>query len=132
MCGIAGFIDFGRRLDEGVLRRMVASLHHRGPDDSGAVVTRSDSAIVGLGHARLSILDLSTSGHQPMVYGDLEIVFNGEIYNFRELRAELEKLGHGFTTGTDTEVILHAFREWGIDCLQRFVGMFALDRKSVV
>ena len=125
MCGIAGFIDFGRRLDEEVLQRMVAALHHRGPDDSGAVVTRSDSAIVGLGHARLSILDLSESGRQPMVFGDLQIVFNGEIYNFRELRAELEKLGHGFTTGTDTEVILHAFREWGIDCLQRFVGMFA-------
>ena len=83
------------------------------------------AAHIGLAHARLSILDLSEAGHQPMVFGDLSIVFNGEIYNFQELRTELETCGHAFRTGTDTEVILHAFAEWGIDCVRRFIGMFA-------
>ena len=125
MCGIAGFIDFKGDLDKGLLRSMVASLRHRGPDDSGVLVHSSSHGVVGLGHARLAILDLTESGHQPMTYGHLSIVFNGEIYNFRELRAELEELGYRFGTRTDTEVVLHAFAEWGIDCLQRFIGMFA-------
>lgn len=125
MCGIVGFLDFSGEMDEGLLQRMVTSLDHRGPDDRGILLDRSNAAGIGLGHARLSILDLTESGRQPMVFGYLSIVFNGEIYNFRELRTELEKTGHIFKTRTDTEVILHAFLEWGIDCVQRFIGMFA-------
>jgi len=109
MCGIAGFLDFSVGMDEGLLRRMVTSLDHRGPDDRGILLDRSNAAGIGLGHARLSILDLTESGRQPMVFGDLSIVFNGEIYNFRESRTELKKTGHTFKTRTDTEVILHAF-----------------------
>ena len=125
MCGIAGFLDFVGGMDEGLLHKMAGTLRHRGPDDSGVLLQKSDAAVVGLAHQRLAILDLSEAGHQPMAFGDLNIVFNGEIYNFRELRAELEKIGHAFATETDTEVILHAFSEWGIDCVQRFIGMFA-------
>ena len=125
MCGIAGFIDYGDNFDEAVIRRMTASLSHRGPDDNGLLVNASDSCRVGLGHARLSILDLSPAGRQPMKLGDLTVVLNGEIYNFRELRRDLERLGREFSTQTDTEVLLHAFAEWGIACLERFIGMFA-------
>ena len=125
MCGIAGFVDFAGNLDGELLRKMAGSLQHRGPDDSGILLDKGGAGVVGLAHTRLSILDLSESGHQPMVLGELSIVFNGEIYNFRELRAELEKDGHVFKTGTDTEVILHAFLEWGIKCVERFIGMFA-------
>lgn len=118
-------MDFAGGIDEGLLKKMAASLYHRGPDDNGVLLQRNEASSVGLAHARLSILDLSDAGHQPMVFGHLSVVFNGEIYNFQELRAELETCGHAFRTGTDTEVILHAFAEWGIDCVQRFIGMFA-------
>ena len=98
---------------------------HRGPDDTGEFWTTDGR--VGLGHARLSIIDLSAAGHQPMndVTGELCIVFNGEIYNFIELRAELSSKGHEFGTRSDTEVILAAYHEWGTDCLDRLNGMFA-------
>jgi asparagine synthase (glutamine-hydrolysing) len=104
---------------------MAATLAHRGPDDSG-VWTSPDGA-VALAHRRLSIIDLSPLGHNPMSYGDgrLWITFNGEIYNFLELRRELEGAGHRFRSHTDTEVILAAYDEWGVDCVQRLVGMFA-------
>lgn len=125
MCGIAGYIDFSHTLDESTLHRMTASLDHRGPDDRGHSFINDANARVGLGHTRLSIQDLSGAGHQPMSFGPLSIVYNGEVYNFRELRAELEKLGHKFKSDGDTEVILHAFSEWGADCLRRFIGMFA-------
>ena len=125
MCGITGYVDFSRKLDETMLRRMTASLDHRGPDDRGHALISYAHAQIGLGHTRLSILDLSAAGHQPMNFGPFSIVFNGEIYNFREIRSDLEALGHHFTTACDTEVILHAFAEWGIDCLNRFIGMFA-------
>ena len=125
MCGIAGFVDYSGKLGDSTLRKMTATLHYRGPDDRGHLLVSSGNAELGLGHTRLSIQDLSENGHQPMGFGPFSIVFNGEIYNFREIRSDLEAQGHGFSTECDTEVILHAFAEWGIACLNRFIGMFA-------
>ena len=104
---------------------MTNSLDHRGPDNKEIEVIRKNDFIVGLGHTRLSILDLSISGNQPMKYKNLLIVFNGEIYNFKELKNILIDKGHSFQTNTDTEVILHSFEEWGVSCVERFNGMFS-------
>ena len=123
MCGIAGIIrKDGSPVDGDRIRRMNDLSAHRGPDGSGYF----HAAGVALGHRRLAILDLNPRGAQPMVRGDrFHIVFNGEIYNFLELRTELERLGHAFVTGTDTEVILAAYSEWGSACLPKFNGMWA-------
>lgn len=127
MCGIAGF--YSRTTTRGDktrdLGQAVAALDHRGPDDRGVW---NDDPGVGLGHARLSILDLSSRGHQPMVSenGRLVMVFNGEIYNFVAIRKVLEALGHHFRGTGDSEVILAAFQEWGLDAVHRFIGMFAI------
>ena len=127
MCGIAGFLSTGvARPDKGVLRAMGDALAHRGPDASGIFL--SPDGRVGLSHRRLSILDLSPAGAQPMfsVDGSLVLSFNGEVYNFREIREELEGKGHAFRGGSDTEVMLAAFVEWGVaGAVQRFIGMFA-------
>ena len=106
------------------LPKAVATLEHRGPDDSGMWIGEN----VGLGHTRLSILDLSPGGHQPMLTPDgrFAMVFNGEVYNFRALRTELEAAGYSFHSSSDTEVVLAAFAHWGIDAVQRFIGMFAI------
>lgn len=122
MCGIAGVINGGDRYR---LERMADVQRHRGPDDGGIIWF--EESRTGLAHRRLSILDLSEAGHQPMcnATGRRWISFNGEIYNYRELRAELSGRGHSFRTETDTEVILAAYDEWGIGCLERFNGMFA-------
>src|SRR5215510_15000723 len=124
MCGIAGIwrLD-GQRVDQETLVSMRDELVHRGPNDSGVYVNSN----LGLGHTRLSIIDLSSSGHQPMgsEAEDLWLVYNGEIYNFQTLRTELEGLGHRFRSRTDTEVILHAYRQWGTNCVSRLNGMFA-------
>ncbi len=122
MCGIAGIINGG---DPETLERMAEVQAHRGPDDWGSKWFADRRT--GLAHRRLSILDLSSAGHQPMVNsrGTRWITFNGEIYNFQELRAELEGAGHRFLSHTDTEVILAAYDQWGADCLNRFNGMFA-------
>src|SRR4051812_39994272 len=124
MCGIAGIVGGdSRAISEQTVVAMTAAIRHRGPDDSG---TWTDGE-VGLGNVRLSILDLSDAGHQPMVSDEgIVLVYNGELYNFRELRAELENLGYGFRSRGDTEVVLHAYAAWGIDCVKRFNGMFAL------
>lgn len=108
------------------LAEAAALLQHRGPDDSGIFL--DEKAGVGLAHRRLSIIDLSVAGRQPMSAdnGRVHIVYNGEVYNFRDIRNELVKRGHSFVTGTDTEVILKAYLEWGTECLDRFIGMFAL------
>lgn len=130
MCGIAGFVTSSPRseLDLRVeVTQMASQLTHRGPDDCG--VWADSQAGVGLGHSRLSILDLSAEGHQPMASasGRYMTVFNGEIYNFRSLRLELESMGHHFRGRSDTEVLLSALEQWGIeDALPRFNGMFAL------
>ena len=126
MCGICGFVDFKSRSNIDMLNNMVSTLNHRGPDDKGSEIYNVNSAAIGFGHTRLSIIDLSDSGHQPMQYEHFEIVFNGEIYNFKEIREELKKLSHTFRSESDTEVILHAFAEWGDKCVSKFIGMFAI------
>src|SRR5919204_4978193 len=130
MCGFVGALSFdlGRfEVDKPYLTRMQETLRHRGPD--GADDWVADDRRVGLAFRRLKIIDLSDRASQPMTNedGSLRLVYNGEIYNHATVRAELEALGgHGWKTDhSDTEVILHAFEEWGIDCLQRFRGMFA-------
>ncbi len=125
MCGISGFIDFGKKSNKDILIKMTTSLAHRGPDGEGFYFKQSDFAQVGLGHRRLSIIDLSTFAGQPMEYKQFQIVFNGEIYNYEEIKEELLKKGHSFVTKSDTEVILHAYEEWGFDAVHRFIGMFA-------
>jgi asparagine synthase (glutamine-hydrolysing) len=129
MCGICGFLVGARKLNdaESRIRQMIAALAHRGPDDSGIWI--ESSAAVGLGHRRLAVIDLSPEGRQPMVSesGRYVITFNGEIYNFRELRAELEPSGHAFRGHSDTEVGLAAIEQWGLEgAIKRFIGMFAL------
>jgi asparagine synthase (glutamine-hydrolysing) len=124
MCGISGKLNFehGADVDPALIRAMLATIRHRGPDDEGIYL----GSRVGLGHRRLSIIDLS-SGHQPLSNenGTIWIVFNGEIYNYRELRALLLSKGHTFKTHTDTEVIVHLYEEFGTQSLERLRGMFA-------
>lgn len=137
MCGIAGFIDFTKCSDRSHIVAMTDTMQHRGPDGSDYTFLEEEEAQIGLGHRRLSIIDLSEHGAQPMKYEDLWITFNGEIYNFQEIKDELAKLGHSFTGGSDTEMILHAYQEWGTSCVDRFIGMFAivlvdLRKKEVV
>ncbi|MFN8009328.1 MAG: asparagine synthase (glutamine-hydrolyzing) [Terriglobia bacterium] len=126
MCGIFGSfnLDGTPQLDQRIVQQMGECLKHRGPDQAGDLQTQA----ISLGHRRLSIIDLSEAGRQPMPNEDetLWIVFNGEIYNYQELRAELEKRGHRFRSQTDTEVILHLFESEGEACVQRLRGMFAL------
>ena len=124
MCGIAGILhkDTSRQVDRDTLRRITDALSHRGPDGEGYY----QNGNIGLGHRRLAIIDLAT-GDQPMFSSDgaLALVFNGEIYNYLELRAELSSLGYHFTTSSDTEVIIAAYEEWGFDCQEKFNGMWA-------
>src|SRR5262245_14707470 len=126
MCGIAGIVgrDPAARIDPGLLRTMAGAIRHRGPDDEGLWT----GAGAGLAHRRLSIIDLSPAGHQPMPNEDesLWLVFNGEIYNFDELRKPLERKGHAFRSRTDSEVILHLYEEEGEACVEQLDGMFAL------
>lgn len=133
MCGICGKISYdGETVEEDLLKKMCRSFSYRGPDDEGIYISscegsRNQERSVGLGHKRLSIMDLSQAGHQPMCNedGTIWITYNGEIYNFKELRSDLEKRGHKFKSDTDTEVILHMYEEEGIDAVSHFNGMFA-------
>jgi asparagine synthase (glutamine-hydrolysing) len=124
MCGIAGFIDLGisKGNAEGVIMNMLMSIKHRGPDHTGFQIYEDG---VVLGHNRLSIIDLSEIGNQPFEYKHLSITYNGEIYNYKEIRKELLELGHRFRSETDTEVILAAYDQWGGKCVERFLGMWA-------
>jgi len=127
MCGIAGFWNCKYNFDiSETISRMTDTLVHRGPDDRGTWVDKNLG--IALGQRRLSILDLSPAGHQPMsnTQGDIWVVFNGEIYNFLELRDELMGLGYRFKSHCDTEVIIYAYEEWGEKCFERFNGMFAV------
>jgi len=126
MCGIAGFVDFRRNTGIEVLKRMTDAMTHRGPDDAGHEVYEGPGVTIGFGQRRLSILDLSPLGHQPMHFGDLVVNFNGEIYNFKEIRKELEELGYTFKSWSDTEVILKGYHCWGLDVVHKFIGMFAI------
>ena len=123
MCGISGIImKNGGPVDKGRIQRITDLVAHRGPDDSGFYFGNG----IAFGHRRLSIIDLSVRGHQPMCYRDRYwITYNGEIYNYLEIRQELEQIGVAFQTATDTEVILAAYAEWGTACLDRFNGMWA-------
>ena len=124
MCGIAGFVNAkGVAVDRVILEAMNRAILHRGPDEDGFYVKEN----VGLAMRRLSIIDLA-SGQQPMFSEDRSkaIVFNGEIYNYQELRENLDKLGHKFYTKSDTEVIVHLYDEYGVDGLQHLRGMFAI------
>jgi asparagine synthase (glutamine-hydrolysing) len=132
MCGVAGLIHLdGEPVSPVVLKRMTDAIVHRGPDGEGQWAERN----VGLGHRRLAIIDLTPAGHQPMISADHRFVlsYNGEVYNYRALRAELEALGYWFRSQTDSEVVLHALSHWGTDALLKFNGMFALalwDRRE--
>ena len=126
MCGISGFIDFTKTTTRTELEKMNRIMAHRGPDGEGYYINNNEKATVGLGHRRLSIIDLSPGGSQPQNFGKLHITFNGEIYNYKEIKKSLEALGHQFNSHSDTEVILHAYTQWGTAALQQFIGMFAL------
>lgn len=124
MCGICGIFNLnGEPVSPVILRKMTDTIAHRGPDGEGFYI----DSFLGLGHRRLAIIDLSPAGHQPMLTpdGQYALIYNGEIYNFQELRIELESLGHQFRSRSDTEVVLQAYAEWGPDCVKRFNGMFA-------
>ncbi len=135
MCGICGIIDFGGKpIQEDIIRQMCQTMIHRGPDDEGiyinhqsAVTSQQLKPSVGLGHRRLSIIDLSSAGHQPMCNEDRNvwIVLNGEIYNYEELSEDLRARGHKFKSNTDTEVVIHLYEEYGEDCVKQLRGMFA-------
>src|SRR5215475_3868220 len=120
MCGIVGWATSNPKAIDVPLEKMRDQLLHRGPDDRG--LWFSADRRVGMGHTRLSIVDLSQNAHQPMVLdnGRLAIIFNGEIYNFQEIRSELEKSGHSFSSRSDTEVMLRAYLQWGTSCVSRF------------
>lgn len=123
MCGLCGVVDLAHAADTATVGRMMNELAHRGPDGTGTYVAEG----VALGHLRLAIIDLSDGGIQPFASDDgrLQLLHNGEIYNYRELRTELEASGHRFRTATDTEVILAAYQEWDTRCVDRFNGMWA-------
>ncbi len=129
MCGICGILRYGP--GEGVdatVRAMTRALAHRGPDDEGIWLTRRETWSAALGNRRLAILDLSPHGHMPMVdpHTGSVMTYNGELYNYLELRRDLESAGHTFTSTGDTEVVLAAYRQWGVDCVRRFNGMYAI------
>lgn len=128
MCGICGIVGLESAEEAGrAVRRMTAALFHRGPDEDGFLFSPPAAPNVSLGMRRLSIIDLP-GGHQPVFNetNDVAVFYNGEIYNFRDLRAELERAGHAFRTHSDTEVIVHAFEQWGDACVGHLRGMFAL------
>lgn len=126
MCGITGYIDFNKQTSIEVLKKMTDTLEHRGPDGEGQMEIYTEDASIGLGHRRLAIIDLSEGGKQPMSFNGIRIVFNGEIYNYERIKEELRQLGHQFKSDSDTEMILHAYAEWGIDGIEKFIGMFAI------
>ncbi|MFM2049081.1 MAG: hypothetical protein RI955_1629 [Bacteroidota bacterium] len=133
MCGIAGIYKFNQqKIDSEKIRNMIAIQAHRGPDGSG--IWLNENATLGLGHNRLSIIDLSAAAAQPMHYAELyTITYNGELYNYKQLREELKNKGHQFKTESDTEVLLALYAEYGVECLQKMDGMFAFalwDKKQ--
>ena len=135
MCGIVGIWDYKNKIDKDLLTKMRDTMRYRGPDDAGLFI--NPDFHIGFGHRRLSIIDLSQGGHQPMKDKNLVIVFNGEIYNFKEIREELKLKNYNFSTHSDTEVILKAYREWQIGAVDKFRGMFAFaiwdeERKKLI
>lgn len=133
MCGVVGFADYKKQASLNLLNKLVNKLSHRGPDDYGSYFDESKLSYIGLGHSRLSILDPTQKGKQPMIFKEIVISYNGEIYNFLELKNELKKIGYEFETRTDTEVLLKAYHCWGIEFIHKLNGMFVislLDKKK--
>jgi asparagine synthase (glutamine-hydrolysing) len=126
VCGIAGFIDFNLRLDNNILQKMSSRIEHRGRDFKGFFFKTTDNYNIGLTHTRLAIIDaFNKKANQPMQFKKSVIVYNGEIYNFKDIKKELIQFGYSFNTNSDTEVILKAFDKWGVKCVEKFRGMFA-------
>ena len=125
MCGLLGIVDYKKSINASLFNEMLNSLKHRGPDDEGVEVFSLDLCSIFLGHRRLSIIDISSNGHQPMLYEHLAIIYNGEVYNFKDIRQDLISEGYSFDSNSDTEVILKSYHFWGVDCVERFRGMFA-------
>ncbi len=138
MCRITGIIDFNKSIPfdtKSVVDNMRDTMSYGGPDDCGSYIYENQNVTLALGHRRLSIIDVSANGHQPMKSADENVVicFNGEIYNYEEIRTELVKAGIAFKTHSDTEVIIEAYNKWGIKCIDKFIGMFTfllLDKKQ--
>ncbi|MEI7556402.1 asparagine synthase (glutamine-hydrolyzing) [Candidatus Chlorohelix sp.] len=135
MCGIAGIIDLEKSVNQDILLKMCQLISHRGPDDAGIFLENASKLSIGLGSLRLSILDLSLAGHMPMKNrtGDIVLVYNGEIYNHNELKVDLEKRAYQYHSRTDTETLLYAYEEFGLDCFKNLNGMFAVaiyDRRN--
>ena len=133
MCGVVGFIDYKKKTSSNFLNDLVNKLSHRGPDDQGSYYEKTEIGDIGLGHARLSILDPTKKGKQPMDFEDIVISYNGEIYNFEDLKNDLKKEGYEFETRTDTEVLLKSYHFWGIEFIHKLNGMFViclLDKKK--
>jgi len=126
MCGITGFVDFTNKSNISVLKKMTSALVHRGPDNLDYFFKKKDFGILGLGHTRLSIIDLSSAGAQPMSFDGVTITYNGEIYNYLEIKRELIKNNYNFTTDTDTEVLLKAYHFWGDEFVNLLIGMFSI------
>jgi len=127
MCGFTGFIDFNRKLTKGHLNTANDVLKHRGPDSGAVAFFETSEANIGLGHRRLSIMDVSSNGSQPMYSDDKSviIILNGEVYNFKEIREDLVAKGYSFHSDSDTEVIIKSYQQYGIECVHKFIGMFA-------
>ena len=127
MCGLVGFCSYQvGQFEQSTLKKMTDVLIHRGPDDAGYQLINQQEYQVGLGHRRLSILDLSSAGQQPMTFQHLVMSYNGEVYNFQEIRKELRDAGYSFQSESDSEVILKSFYHWGLSCVHKFVGMFSI------
>ena len=127
MCGVVGFVDFNKKLKVEDLDLLIDGLSHRGPDDNGNFFINTQTSNIGIGHTRLTILDPSKRGKQPMIFEDLIISFNGEIYNYEEIRDLLIKEGYQFETKTDTEVLLKAYHFWGLKFVDKINGMYAIS-----
>ncbi len=127
MCGLTGFCDFNKKMHQSDIEKANFVLTHRGPDSGNAEVYTTDTATIGFGHRRLSIQDVSANGNQPMYSDDksIVIILNGEVYNFKEIRQELIQLGYSFHSDSDTEVVIKAYQQYGIEAVHKFIGMFA-------
>lgn len=125
MCGIIAFVDLEKKISKTELDLATDTMILRGPDARGTLLVEESNYNIGLGHRRLAILDLDERSNQPFIFEHFSMVYNGEVYNFEEIKGELTQLGHNFKTTSDTEVILKAYLEWGEDCFHKFIGMFA-------
>jgi asparagine synthase (glutamine-hydrolysing) len=131
MCGLMMIAvkknhKIANKINENYCKSIISKLEHRGPDDEGVVIRQNKDTVFALMHRRLSIVDLSSRGHQPMSHDNIDLIYNGEIYNFKEIKKTLEfERGYSFNTGTDTEVLLKAYAEYGVEIFSKLNGMFA-------